>query len=122
VLDESVPEPNPTPAPTTLHVADLDGSAVLVGTKGNWQATVTATVRDTGGNPVQGATLNGTWGSCTTDGLGQCSLDSAEMRKNKSSVTLTVEDVTHPTLAYDAAANADPDGDSDGTAITVNKP
>jgi hypothetical protein len=25
-------------------------------------------------------------------------------------------------VAYDATGNADPDGDSDGTVITINKP
>jgi hypothetical protein len=37
-------------------------------------------------------------------------------------VTFTVQDVAHATFAYQAADNADPDGDSDGTAISVNKP
>ncbi len=30
-----------------------------------------------------------------------------------------METVAHPDLSYDAAANSDPDGDSDGTSITV---
>jgi hypothetical protein len=31
-------------------------------------------------------------------------------------------EISHATLAYNFAANHDPDGDSNGTAITVNKP
>jgi hypothetical protein len=34
----------------------------------------------------------------------------------------TVAGVIHASLTYDPAANADPDGDSDGTAITIKKP
>ena len=37
-------------------------------------------------------------------------------------MTLRVDAVTHPTLAYDASANFDSDGDSTGTTITVRKP
>jgi hypothetical protein len=33
-----------------------------------------------------------------------------------------VSDLTHPTLVYRSADNTDPDGDSDGTTIAVNKP
>jgi hypothetical protein len=37
-------------------------------------------------------------------------------------VTLTITSVTHAALTYDAGANHDPDGDSNGTSITVPKP
>jgi hypothetical protein len=36
--------------------------------------------------------------------------------------SFTVTSLSHPTLAYDPAANHDPDGDSDGTTISVLKP
>lgn len=42
--------------------------------------------------------------------------------QNKSSVTFTISNISHATLTYDPAANNDPDGDSNGTAITVRKP
>ena len=35
------------------------------------------------------------------------------------SVDFTVDNVSHATLGYDAAENHDPDGDSDGTTLTV---
>jgi hypothetical protein len=108
--------------PTPLHVGDLDGSGVLLDSKGNWEATVTVTVLDTDNVPVEGATVSGTWGSCTTDGAGQCSLSSGELRKNVSSATFSVEGVSHASYTYDAATNADPENDSDGTTIMVNKP
>jgi hypothetical protein len=39
-----------------------------------------------------------------------------------TSITFVVDSVTHETNAYDAALNADPDGDSDGTTILVAQP
>jgi hypothetical protein len=36
-------------------------------------------------------------------------------------VTFTVNGIAHATLAYAAGENHDPDGDSDGTTITVSK-
>jgi hypothetical protein len=38
------------------------------------------------------------------------------------SATFTVDTVSHATITYDPSANSDPDGDSDGTSITVNRP
>ena len=38
-----------------------------------------------------------------------------------TAVTFTVKNVEHATLIHDATANHDPDGDSDGTTITVSK-
>ena len=37
-------------------------------------------------------------------------------------VPVSVEDIAHATYTYQPAANADLDGDSDGTSITLNKP
>ncbi|MEI2691729.1 MAG: hypothetical protein V9H69_19330 [Anaerolineae bacterium] len=49
-------------------------------------------------------------------------MTSGNVRTNKSSVTFTVSSVSHGSLFYDAAANADLDGESNGTAITVSRP
>ena len=35
---------------------------------------------------------------------------------------MTVDGVTHGSLSYDAGANTDPDGDSDGTTIFLSRP
>jgi hypothetical protein len=40
---------------------------------------------------------------------------------SQTSVVWTTTGITHATLTYDATANADPDGDSNGTSITVRK-
>jgi len=109
---------------TTMHVADLDGSGVITSGK-IWTATVTITVVDDTGAPVSGATVTGRFRSvtgltCTTDGAGMCSISLANTRRR--SETFTVTNVSHGTLTYDAAANTDPDGDSDGTVIVINRP
>jgi hypothetical protein len=95
---------------------------MVLDSKDNWEATVTVTALDADNGPVEGAMVSGTWGSCTTDGAGQCSLSSGSLKKNVSSATFSVEGVTHADYAYDPAGNADPDNDSDGTTITVGKP
>ena len=123
------PPPPPPPAePTAVHVSDLDGSSFWVNSR-RWKATVTIIVLDDLGNPVANATVNGNWSggasgsdACSTDGSGVCSVTSDKIRKNKSSASFTVGNISHGTLSYDAAANADPDGDSNGTIISVSKP
>lgn len=112
---------------TTAHVGDLDGSAESLGNK--WKATITILVHDADHSPVADATVSGSWGagasgtaSCTTNGSGVCTVTSAAVKNNRSTITFAVDDVGHASLTYDAADNHDPDGDSDGTTITVNKP
>jgi hypothetical protein len=123
--DESTPEP----APVSIHVADLAGSSAAA--NGNdWQATVTITVVDDGQSPVAEATVAGSWSldpaapvTCATDDSGQCSLTSNGVNQNqRDSLTFIVTEISHVTFVYDATGNADPDGDSDGTTITINKP
>jgi hypothetical protein len=65
----------------------------------------------------------GTSGSAqaVTDASGQCTFESESLLKRNGTATLTVTGVSHTDYAYDATANHDPDGDSDGTSITVSK-
>jgi len=118
---------NPLFPPFTVHVGDLDGSAAP-GAKTRWDATVTITIHNESEGPVLGATVSGIWsgnvtgaGTCTTDSSGQCSITLDGLRTNVSSVTFTVTSVVESSSYYDSTANHDPDGDSDGTSITVNK-
>lgn len=114
-----------SPSPVTMgtmHVADLDSSAVSTGR--NWTATVTVTARDNAGALVSGATVNGIWSrgntaACTTDASGTCSVAMTTRAKREQ---FTVTGLTHPTLSYDSSGNTDPDGDSDGTVIRIRKP
>lgn len=125
---ENTPTPTPTATPdsSTMHVGDLDGISINNGS--TWQAQVTITVHDGAENIVTNATVTGSWSggtsgsdSCTTDGSGQCTVTSDSMPKRNGSATFTVDSVSHSSLTYDSSANHDPDGDSNGTSITVNK-
>jgi hypothetical protein len=114
---------NPISGGGTMHVSDLDGTNQSVRNK--WNATVTITVVDSAGAPVSGALVSGAWSSgesseCTTSS-GSCSVTRSGIRKNIASVTFTVGGVAHSDLTYDPGSNGDPDGDSDGTSITVPK-
>jgi hypothetical protein len=110
-----------------VHVGDLDGSTAAV--HKNWKAIVTVTIHDATHNPVQGATVTGVWSgghkgevSATTDAQGQCTVETSTIPRKKTSATFTVTGVNAAGVIYDADANHDPDGDSDGTTITVSKP
>jgi hypothetical protein len=114
---------------TFVHVGDLDGA----GTRQNstkWKATVTITVHDANhaarsGVLVSGAWSGGTSGSatCTTGTSGQCSVSKSNLsRSSVSSVTFTVNNLTLAGYTYNAIANHDPDGGSNGTAIVVGRP
>jgi subtilisin len=112
-------------ASATMHVGDLDGTSNLKGKSGKWSAIVMVTVHDSNHAAVSNATVSVSWStgktaSGTTDSNGQVSFDSGVSNGGSTSITLTVENVTHATLTYDKA-NHDPDGDSDGTSITVSK-
>jgi hypothetical protein len=111
----------------TLHVGDLDGFGSALGRK-KWRANVTITVLDAGGNLVSNASVEGTWSggysgtsACTTDSSGRCTVTSGNIDNGVGSENWMVSSVSHATLLYDSAENSDPDGDSDGTIITVSK-
>ena len=111
----------------TMHVGDLEGSKDLKGTSGRWEVFVTVTIHDENCNPVANATVSGKWSSATsgtvsgTTGSDDTVTFSTGNMSGGTEVTFTVTGVTHDILTYDATANHDPDGDSDGTIITVSK-
>jgi choice-of-anchor B domain-containing protein len=112
-----------------VHIGDLDGGSLPGGQGGKWNATVTVTVHDAGEVAVASATVSGSWSngangsdSCVTDGSGRCSITKNNVNRNRTSVTFTVDDVASGTDTYDAGANHDPDGDSNGSAIVVAAP
>jgi hypothetical protein len=124
-ISVTVDNPDP-PTASTVHVSDLDGASENAG-KGSWSATVSIVVSQAGGDPAAGALVEGAWGggasggaSCTTDGSGICQV-STTVRNKFPDASFTVSNVTHGDSTYDAAANTDPDTDSDGTTIVVLK-
>jgi len=110
---------------STMHVGDLDGSAVTK--KSGWTATVTVKTEDASNNPLAGVLVTGSWSdgstaSCTTGSSGTCTLPVKSVGKRSSSITFTVTNLSKAGFTYQSSANHDPDGDSTGTAITVSKP
>ena len=94
-----------------------------------WTARVTITVHDFNHQPVAGVVVTGSWSggytdtaSCTTNALGQCSLMTGSMSSGKTSATFTVTNAALSGYTYQAAANHDPESDSNGTMIRVNRP
>lgn len=125
----SVPTATSTPAPgSTMHVGDLDGAGTSV-SNAFWRASTTITVHDSNHSPVASATVTGAWSggptgsaSCTTNSNGQCTVQRNLSKNRFASATFAVTNITTSGYTYDPNANHDPDGDSDGTTITVNRP
>jgi serine protease len=99
--------------PTTtqdMHVGDLDGSKS--GTN-RWSATVTITVHDAAHNPVASVSVSGNWS--------KCSVTKSNIPRTTTSVTFSVTGLSKSGWTYVSASNHDPDGDSNGTNITITK-
>jgi hypothetical protein len=71
---------------------------------------------------VTGAWSDGPAGACTTNVNGRCAVSRSGVPPTTTSLTFTVAGVAHARLTYSPADNQDPDGDSDGTSITVAMP
>ncbi len=114
------------PVATTMSISDLDGSLTSKAKGKRWQADVSVSVSDDLGDAVANATVSGVWsgdasgtGSCVTDGSGRCVVSQGGLANTSGRASLTVTGIAG-SLVYDPAGNADPDGDSDGTSITVS--
>ena len=112
--------------PASLHIGDLDGSGSATNWWFVWRATVDIMIQDNLNQPVAQAEVDIDWSdgsedSCTTDSSGVCQMIGYQWIWS-GSLTLSVVDVYHQDLTYDPNANEDPDGDSNGTSITVKRP
>ena len=106
-----------------IHVGDLDGAGTAVQSK--WNATVT--ISRSRQRPRPGHWCRGDWGlerryecQCTTSGDGRCAVIKAGLLKT-AKAGFSISNLTHATFLYDSAGNHDPDGDSNGAAITVTR-
>lgn len=125
----NTPTPSATPgAGSLIHAGDLDGTG-SPGTKNRWDAAVFISVHDAYEMPVVGATVSGDWSggasgnaTCVTDSSGVCFVTLNDIKSNVTSVTFILSDISAATAQYLASANHDPDGDSDGTNISVLQP
>ena len=110
-----------------FHVGDLDGSQSSQGR--TWTADVTVTAHDDSHDTEDGSTVSFDYTgrdvsgstSCTTDTSGTCTVTVSDIRKRTGDITFTVTGFSDPDGSYDSSSNHDPDGDSDGTSITVQK-
>jgi hypothetical protein len=125
----STPTSTPTPSPTPssfIHVGDLDGSVQFL-SGNNWRASVVITVHASNHEPLSAVTVSGGWSGsatgpaeCTTGAAGQCSVVSGTMTQGNTA-TFAVAALARPSYTYLPSANHDPDGDSNGTTITVDR-
>ncbi|WP_308467961.1 hypothetical protein [Rathayibacter soli] len=118
----------PPPASAVDHIGDLDNATTAVSSKNQWRPQVTATVLDAAGVAVSGATVSGTFTNykgtvtCVTAADGTCTLGNISFPTRTTSTVFTVTNVVKASSTYAPTANTDPDGDSNGTTITVNRP
>ena len=121
------PPPTPTPIPSadSLHVGNLEGYA---SGRNSWRARVMILVHDADENPVANVRVSGNWSNgasgsaqCTTSSQGVCTISSGSLNRNLASVTFSISNLSRSGYVYNSSANHDPDGDSNGTTITVVK-
>ena len=108
---------------TPVNVSDLDATKST--TKTGWSTTVTIKVVNASGQAVSGVKVDGKFNatavSCTTGATGTCTV-SASAKNTTTSLTYSVTNLSGTGFTYNSAANADPDGDSNGTSIVIAKP
>ena len=113
-------------------MGDLDGRSNKLKRNAGWEAKVTIIVHDGTEGKVANATVGGHWDgegansvSCVTGAnrksAGNCAIVLSPLNNGVDSVTFTVDSITAAGYIYYDADNHDPDGDSDGTSITVSR-
>ena len=98
----------------TMHIESISTEVIKTGgASGYVEATIL--IVDENGDPVEGATVSGTFSgditgtdSNTTDTNGETILTSDNITSRPQDLGICADDVTHATLTYDAGANADP--------------
>ena len=118
--------------PPSVHIADLDGESYIFiclnrkCTKYAWAADIDILVHDHNHQSVENAMVDISWSdgsvdSCITGGNGWCNVVGYQFARTDQ-LTLTVTEISYPGLPYRQDFNHDPDGDSNGTSITIKKP
>jgi predicted extracellular nuclease len=112
--------------PAQVAVADIDGYGLQI--FGRWLALGIVTVQDEDGRPIAGATVEGMWlgngvstTSCVTNESGRCLINEVLYRRTTMAVFL-VDNVSYGDVRYDPSANRDPDGDSNGSFMSIVQP
>lgn len=115
----------------TMHVGDigarvkraLDGSTwqVLVRVRADNESHAAAPA----GTVISGVWDDGSVGSCATEVPGRCTIAKSDIPIGAGTATFRVTGLANPAYPEygdDLTANHDPNGDSDGTSITVSRP
>jgi hypothetical protein len=107
-----------------MHMGDVDGSSTTQ--QSTWTAMVTIDVHSIYHGPVANAVVTGSWNngtaaSCTTDATGRCVISRSGIPRKTTTVGFTVASASHGAFVYQPAGNHDPDGDSNGTAISISR-
>jgi len=116
--DEAAEVETPPPSVGTMYIESIlmDLETVTHGPNEFTNAIAIVTIVDLGGNPVEGATVSGSWSEATTDtdsgitdGIGQVSLESDKVKNPSSGTTFTftVDDVTKEGWTYDSTKNVE---------------
>jgi serine protease AprX len=120
------PPPPPPPPPPSMHVGDLDRSSISLSAT-RWRARATIRVHDGDHALLPGVVVRGRFGpngaalTCTTGTGGACTL-TRDFKKTRASIVVTVLGLSKTPYVYVASSNHDPDGESNGTNITVTRP
>jgi len=113
---ENTPTPTPTPGGGSggaMHVSDITMGVKQTGPQ--WQATALVTVVDDVGNPVEGATVYGSWsglvsggdGTKTTDASGVAGPFYSNRTKSSGTITFCVDNITKDGYTYADTANVE---------------
>ncbi|MBT8054136.1 MAG: S8 family serine peptidase [Gammaproteobacteria bacterium] len=121
------------PAPVeTINLAGFDGG-MTPAPRGRWNAVVTISARNHGGDPESGVTAEGIWSdgtsgtaSCSTQADGSCTVTKQNLKSRVSSVTFTLNSLVKTGMVYEPADNAVnsstvvSQSDSDQTPVAVD--
>lgn len=104
------------PPSEDMSLADAIGSSAQVD-KNSWSATVTISVVDADGDPVEGVLITASWAggsgnpstSCTTGTNGQCFVTRTSISENQDTVTLTISQVERDGFAWNQGGTFPPE-------------
>ncbi len=120
------PPPPPPPPPPSMHVGDLDDTSITLSARA-WRARATIRVHDGSHGSLSGVVVRGRFGpngpivTCTTGSGGACTLK-RDLKPARLHIDFVVLGLSKSSYSYVPASNHDPDGDSNGTRITVTRP
>jgi hypothetical protein len=115
--------------PSPVHIADLDDEIAASPGQRRMQPAVGIWVHDAEHRPAYNIIVRASWSGgvtgttrCTTDQQGYCQMLGREIDNEQGiMITMTVRAFDNPGLEFDKKLNHEPDGDSDGTKIRIQR-